>query len=69
MTALVDSFCLELAGPRLSQTAPKQAEQLWVVCAGYSPSSVSPGCSSGRRPSGQWNLRSDSLMDMSLMQA
>jgi enoyl-CoA hydratase/3-hydroxyacyl-CoA dehydrogenase len=35
----------------------------------YSPSSLSPGWSSGRRPSGQWNLRSDSLIGRSLMLA
>ena len=48
---------------------PKRTRSLWAVYASYRPSSVSPGWSSGRRPSGQWNLRSDSLMGMSLMQA
>ncbi len=35
----------------------------------YSPNSLNPGCSSGRRPSGQRNLRSASSMDASLMLA
>lgn len=37
--------------------------------AAYRPRSDRPGWSSGRRPSGQWNLRSDSWMGMSLMHA
>ena len=36
---------------------------------GYSPRSLNPGWASGRRPSGQWYLRSDSLMGRSLMLA
>jgi hypothetical protein len=35
----------------------------------YRPRSLNPGCSSGRLPSGQKNLRSDSSMGRSLMLA
>ena len=37
--------------------------------AHHSPSSLSPACSSGRRPSGQWNSRSAAAMGRSLMLA
>ncbi len=63
-------------GITVSTVSPSsQASQLphWISrCLqnrGYSPSSDRPGCSSGRRPSGQWNLRSLSLIGISLMQA
>ena len=35
----------------------------------YRPSSLRPACSSGRRPSGQWNLRSEGFIGKSLIQA
>ncbi len=35
----------------------------------YRPKSVNPGCSSGRRPRGQWNFRSTSVILSSLMLA
>ena len=35
----------------------------------YRPSSLRPGCSSGRRPSGQWNRRCSGVIGRSLMLA
>ena len=51
-----------------SRVAPHSLRQDGTVRR-QRPSSVRPGWSSGRRPSGQWNLRSSALMGLSLMLA
>ena len=49
--------------------APHSLRKDGTVRRRQRPSSVRPGWSSGRRPSGQWNLRSSALMGLSLMLA
>src|ERR1700719_2785151 len=53
----------------VSLDARKLAEESASLPATQRPRSLSPGWSSGRRPSGQKYLRSDSLMGRSLMDA
>src|ERR1700676_1606892 len=53
----------------VSLDARKLAEESASLLATQRPRSLSPGWSSGRRPSGQKYLRSDSLMGRSLMDA
>src|SRR5690606_36994155 len=65
---------LDLRGGNVAHARTAEARKTSArPCAGtpqtgcvYSPRSVRPGWSSGRRPSGQWNLRSDSAMARSL---
>ncbi len=80
LDSAVSKLALEMREiPRPAPATGRGCPWLWPLLDGavaygrclrrHRPSSLNPGWSSGRRPCGQWNLRSCAVMGLSLMLA